>query len=124
MSIDRDREPYLRQRHVTNYANDLAHAIHREMRSILAASTRPNLLNPNVSHAGLGLAQARAVLRVEANTAALINIEEDDRRDGRRMMGRAFESNAERTFMGVSLYHVHHTIPAPGWRVINPLKVR
>lgn len=26
------------------------------------------------------------------------------------------------TFMGVSLYEVRHPIPAPGWRIINPMR--
>lgn len=69
-------------------------------------------------------AQALAMLRIEATFEAFDAIAIDDDRSGLHYMGNATRHDEPRTFLGVAFYEVRHPLPEPGWKVINPLKVR
>lgn len=76
---------------------------------------------------GIGLyreSQARAMLRIEAGYDAEIVIAEHERRNGWSYVDDDHRTPRAMTLMGVAVYPVRHRLPEPGWRVINPLKVK
>lgn len=59
-----------------------------------------------------------AMLRIEMNWPAWLDLAEEMLRP----MWVAHERGREAKFMNVSIYVVEHTLPACGWRIINPFK--
>lgn len=73
--------------------------------------------------------KARAVLRIEIDRQAEYTFFESANRIGETgalekwRAYRAGELKGPMTFLGVAIYFVE-SLPAPGWRVVNPLEVR
>lgn len=65
--------------------------------------------------------QVTAMLRVEVSCNIEMAIAAD-RRDASGILGWASPHQTP-TIVGVSVYQVRDDLPAPGWRIINPLKV-
>lgn len=64
--------------------------------------------------------QAQAMLRIEATFDAIRSLYAH--RESLDFLSPPHRHDEPTTFMGVSLYEVHHPIPAPGWRIINPMR--
>lgn len=106
-----------------SYCQDLARALRDEMRhlrhQVAARDTMPvsGPIPPRFSPD-----QAMAILRIEATFEAV-----DSLRACRDFLSfvpsaSAFNHDQPLTFLGVALYEVRHPLPAPGWRIINPMR--
>ena len=93
-------------------AQELARAVQQEVRSIIMSID-------------INRAQANAMLRIEAAREAFWKLEETDARTG--YFDHPFDHSnglAPRKFLGVTVYPVDFDMPAPGWRIVNPLKAK
>lgn len=104
-------------------AQELARVVQAEMRSILSLEYRG--INGEVVRHPIMPHHAKAMLRIECSADALMRIIETDVRSG------FFDSDPKegrflrpRKFIGVTLYPIEYDLPAPGWRVVNPMKAR
>lgn len=69
---------------------------------------------------GLDYQVSTDMLRIEVTFDALRELYRD--RDSFSFLPPPVTRDQPLTFMGVSVYLVRHKLPAPGWRVINPMR--
>lgn len=104
-------------------AAELAEALNRELlwlRHQVAARDTMTRVGPIPPR--FGPEQTRAILRIEATGEALHWLQYDQRRRNLNYLTWPRARDEAQTFMGVSIYEVRHTLPAPGWKIINPFR--
>ena len=112
-------------------AAELARAVQQEARSLLQTVAMKPGAGAEATDAVprprplFSRAQVNAMLRIEASRDAFWKLEETDGRTG--YFDCPFDHHnglAPRKFIGVTIYPVDYDLPAPGWRVINPMRAK
>lgn len=93
-------------------------SIYRDLREAIGranTSLRHGFVPP------VSLPQMQAILRIEATMTALDAIVAEEAQFRQGYIDAYAPWDAPQKFMGVTLYVVPYPLPAPGWRVVNPM---